>query len=326
MDLKEEIKRDRIKEKLSEKPIKVSRIKTIGKLKVAKSFVEMVIKGYSNSCILMSKGGLGKSFLVVEALKENKLKEDEFAVLTTYSTPLAFYGFLYENKDKLIFLDDIEGILSDKKGLSMLKSALWSIGLERKVCYQSTTELLHERNLPEEFIFTGRIIFACNKLRVKNKDVQAFKSRCLFYEINLSQKETLKMMKEIVKKPYKKLTLKERKSCLSFIKKNVDVTMSNLNFRTLIHIFDVKSYSDKWKPLAYVVMEKTISDIAKLIYSLAGDKPIKKSQLVRALMHEKNWCKKTCYNRIKDWIELEELHTNDLDTYGSVALKPFKSV
>jgi hypothetical protein len=252
-------------------------IKSIKNIEIGKSdtsayfatvyhFVKMVAEGHSNALIIKSKGGIGKSFVVLKTLKEMNVP---FVFLNAYSTPLSFFEFLSSNADKLILLDDCENVLKDKVSVSILKSALWSVTGTRVINYLSTTDKL---KVPSSFIFTGKIIFCINGNLVKNADVQALKSRVLYHEINFTNDEIIKIMYEIAKDDYKDTTFEERKSIVDYLRENTDYS-TDLNFRTLIKSYDIFRYSKinkiDWKPLVagLITKDKYITVVKSLISS-----------------------------------------------------------
>jgi len=213
--------------------------------KNATHYIKMVADGINNSLILKSNGGLGKTYVLLKTLNEMGLKNGkDYVYVNSYSTPLSFYEFLYHNKDKLIILDDFEGVLNNNIGVSILKSALWSATTERTVHYLTTSDKL---TVPNQFTFKGRIIFCLNNGLGNEPESKALQSRALFYEINFSYQDTMKVIYGIAKQPYKDLTDEERLEVANYLKEATDETTDDLNFRTVIKAFDIKVYCKKFK-------------------------------------------------------------------------------
>lgn len=202
-----------------------------------KAMIDMVAKGYSNALIIYSDGGLGKTYHVISHLE--KLKQD-YSLVVGYTTPLQFYKALFEARDKLVVLDDVEGLLEDDRGLSILKSALWSVTPDRVVSYDSSTDLLGD--IPHKFQFSGRIIFTMNHLPDKSRSFNAMVSRCLYYEFKCSHGEKMRILAEIAKQPYKDTTLEDRQAVLGHLIERCSEATANLNIRTLLHLFDAYRY------------------------------------------------------------------------------------
>lgn len=202
------------------------------------TMIDMVASGHSNSLILHSEGGMGKTYNVVSHLKSKNIN---YKMFVGYNTPLQFYIQLYENRDSLIILDDVEGLLEDAKGLSILKSALWSVDDERVVSYSSSTQ--HLEGIPSSFIFTGKIIFTINHFPKRSSNFNAMQSRCLFYSFRVGFEDKIHLLREISKKPYKQTTQKQRDAVLQYISENCNEATENLNIRTMLHLFDAYAYS-----------------------------------------------------------------------------------
>ena len=254
-----------------------------------RELVKIVVKGYSNSLILLSEGGLGKSYTVLQTLKEEGLKDgEEFVYITTFSTPLELYHILYENKDKLVVLDDTEGILTDRKSISILKSALWSANGRRVLNYHSTTGKLQA---PESFEFTGKIIFCINEIG-HDKIIQSLVSRCLFYRLKFSYQEKLKMMEDIAKSEGIATEVME------FIKIYTTPATRNLNFRTLFHIWNAYRYDSdngkdgRWKELAKALLE-TNEELGFVLGLIESARPV--NQQVKEFITTRHMSRRTFF-------------------------------
>ncbi len=217
-----------------------------------KDFVKMVVKGYSNALVLLSDGGLGKSYQVLRTLEEEGLKEGEdYKYICAFSTPLELYHMLYENKNRLIVFDDVEGLLENRKAISLLKAALWSSTEKRVVHYHSTSESLQA---PKEFKFDGKVIICLNDL-TNCKVVNALISRCLVYRFDLSYQQKIGIMEEIATREG------IHQDVIEFIKVSSSLATKNLNFRTLIHLWNAYRYdinndnTGSWKTLGKALLQ-----------------------------------------------------------------------
>jgi len=219
-----------------------------------RDFIRMVALGHSNAVLLLSDGGLGKSYQILKVLQECGLIEGEdYVYLNTYSTPLALYNFLYEHANMLVVLDDMEGLLDDRRALSMLKSILWSASKHRYVHYLSTSPRLF---VPMRFEFTGRVIFALNDLPKATRQLKAVLTRCIVCELKLTHQEILQLMYSIAEKPFKQLTREQRLEVVKFIEENTDETTKDFNLRMLVKGMEMRSYSEtKWRDLLLSTFE-----------------------------------------------------------------------
>lgn len=144
---------------------------------IPKEYIKMVVNKKSKGLLLWGSAGLGKSFSVKRIIKESNLKEgEEYVFISGHITPMQFYKKLYENKDTLVCLDDIN-ILESKINLNMLKACL-SDNCSR-VEYESSSL----KDIPSSFVFTGRVIILLNEKPKNDENLKAVESRILTYHL-----------------------------------------------------------------------------------------------------------------------------------------------
>lgn len=211
-----------------------------------REYVKMVCKGNATGLICIGETGIGKSFNILKALKES---DKEFVYCSGFTTPLEFYIFLFENRDKIIFLDDTKNVLKNEVSLELLKSALFSPTEKRIIRYSSTSPRLR---YPHEFIFNGGIILAINNLtQQQNEDLRAVLDRVLFFNVKFSYQEKLQILADLIKLSYKELSEQERKFIFNWIKEHTNEATINLNFRLLFKLYEVFRYNkEKFDSLA----------------------------------------------------------------------------
>lgn len=216
---------------------------------IPKHYIQMCCDGLSNGCLLTGEGGIGKSRLVTDIIKQRKIP---YAYLNTFVTPLALYKFMYRNKDKLIILDDVDG-LWENRVIALLKAALWEVGGKRVVNWESTSSKLDD--IPLSFEFTGQIIILANKLEIKDVNIRAVVTRINHYEFKFSYGDKIEVMKEIITKPYDGLSYSEREYVLNKLIECSNENTKNFNFRTLIKAFNLYIYDmDKFDVLVKEVL------------------------------------------------------------------------
>lgn len=236
---------------------------------LTKEYVRAVARGYIDALILVSEGGLGKSWITVKTLAEEGLAEGkDYAVLTTFSTPLQLYHKIYEHRDKLLVLDDVEGIVSNRTALSIVKSALWSATPRRIVQYNSTTEKL---KAPESFEFTGRMILCMNELP-NNAVARALRSRAVYYEIRLPHERVVELMREIAdSRKDGPLTEGERREVADYIART-STPATNLDLRTVVKACGLRAFSKNngggWEAMVDGMLER--DEELELLVELAG--------------------------------------------------------
>lgn len=237
-------------------------------------YINMVVHRLSYGVIIASRAGTGKTYTTLNLLEKSNV---EYAYTDSYSTPAAFYIWLYKNRDKIKVIDDVHKLMESDKFSAFLKSVLWDIGGGvRKVSYNSTKNL-EDANygvIPNEFEEKGACIILCNKVNEKNIHVDAILSRVNYVQLEITNQEMLDNMEFVAKKAYKQLTEAERMGVYQFLKENFMQSI-DLNLRTLIKAFNFYEYAkmgkDKeiWKRLtmklikeddAIVVMQQILNN------------------------------------------------------------------
>ncbi len=215
-------------------------------------YIEMVCAGYSNFCIVHSKGGLAKTWSSQAILKK---KKSDYAYLGSFTTPLELYNFLYDNaEEKVILIDDCEGIWENGSIISILKNAT-EINGKRNISWNSTTSKLDGRANTRPF--NSRIILLTNQLPnpEKNPHIQALLSRSFLCRLKLTYREKLDVIREVSKKKYQGLTEKERKNIYEFIERNTSEATEDLSIRSLIKIYHFYLFDRKiWKELGLRIL------------------------------------------------------------------------
>lgn len=142
------------------------------------NLTQMVIDRVTPSLIIVGEGGLGKTHSVRQTIKANDLDEDCYIFLKGYSTARGLYNTLYDNNGKLIIFD-CDSVLEDKVAINILKSALDSYE-KRTISWMAKMNKSDE--YPQQFDFTGRIIFISNKSKEKIDEVIRTRSLTVDYE------------------------------------------------------------------------------------------------------------------------------------------------
>jgi len=214
-----------------------------------KHYAKMVAKHYVNGLLLLSPAGYGKTHTTIQAFKESG---EDFVFCSGFSTPLQFYSYLFEHKDKNIICDDVSNLLKNDICIDMLKSALYSPKDKRIVSYKTSSSKLE---VPSSFIFSGTLTILVNSIK-SNSDLKAVADRVLFLELKFSYKEIIEMLFELSKLPYKELVEFERELIVVWIKENTTNVTKNLNLRLLYKVYEMYRYDkDNWKKLAKKIIQ-----------------------------------------------------------------------
>jgi hypothetical protein len=174
--------------------------------------VRLVARGMANGlCVYGSRGGLGKTRVVLETLKEEGV---EPVVMTGHCTPLAMFMALYEHPQSVVFLDDCDAMFRNLPALGILRSALWEGDKGNRVVNYNSSQL----KVPSSFRFEGRIVFAINTLPRQNHAFSAVLSRVDQFELSASNEEVLVMLRRLAAQGFEgKLTADECQEVVDFI-------------------------------------------------------------------------------------------------------------
>ena len=99
-------------------------------------FAQAFFSGHINLLLIVGDPGLSKS---------RTFKETPNALfLEGSNTPISIYCDVYDNRDKVIVLDDVDGLYSDKKGVNLLK-CLCQTERSKRVTWNTNTPILRSR-------------------------------------------------------------------------------------------------------------------------------------------------------------------------------------
>ena len=205
---------------------------------------QMVVSGITPSLIVTGEGGLGKTHSVTQTIKANDVEEDCYIFLKGYSTARGLYNTLYDNNGKLIIFDDCDSVLEDKVAINILKSALDSYE-RRTISWMAKMNKSDE--YPQQFDFTGRIIFISNKS--KEKIDEAIRTRSLTVDLTMTPDDKIERMGSILGSILPEYSIEVKKQALEFLKTVKDDV--SLNMRMLIMVTKMAStYPSNWRDMA----------------------------------------------------------------------------
>ena len=215
---------------------------------ILNNLTNMVIDGITPSLIVTGEGGLGKTHSITESIEKKGLFGFEFVFFKGYSTARGLYNTLFDNNGKLIIFDDCDSVLEDKVAINILKSALDSYD-KRTITWMAKMNKNDE--YPQQFNFTGRIIFISNKK--KDSIDTAILSRSLTVDLSMTGDEKIQRMSSIIGFILPDVTLDIKTDALTFLSENKD--HSNVNMRTLIMISKMRQCNpDGWKEMAQYML------------------------------------------------------------------------
>ena len=260
---------------------------------IIKDYLKMIKGGRIQSLIVFGKTGLGKTYSVINIAKDEKI---DFVYRSGYTTPLALYRFLYENRDKAILFDDLEGLFSNELAVALLKSALWEADGKRIVCYETTAKEIAD--IPKVFEFTGKIIILTNRINgKKDEHFKALLSRTTNFELIFTYDEMLKMGDEIIES--KGLTEEQKVVVKDIIKRNI-TPASEFNYRMLDRLIEFVKY-DKERAEKLFLYSFEQDERTSLVYSLMNGYMSVSDQIKRFC--EQTGSSRITYFRIKKYLK-----------------------
>jgi hypothetical protein len=227
-----------------------------------RKLVNMVSKEIQVSAIITGKGGLGKSYIVNKTLldagfKDISDKEDfqsfngqkVFRVMKGFSTARAFYKTLYANNNAILICDDMDSIQRDKDAVGIMKAALDSNN-RRIVTWGADNK---NEDIPNSFIYTGRIIFISNM--APDSIDQAIRSRSMMIDLSMTKDEMIDRMEFISKEKdfMPDFDTKHKDDAIGFMRKIKD-SANDLSLRSLISIVKVRAANKDWEDMAEYIM------------------------------------------------------------------------
>jgi uncharacterized protein YuzE len=206
-----------------------------------KLYVDMVISGKQPSLVITGSPGLGKTYLVTKQLKDAGI---EYTHVKGRSTAAGLYLTLYENKDKMLVIDDCDSIFKSEDAVNILKGAL-DADYKREVTWATGKALKDKKGnpVPSKFEFTGRMIFISN-LPQKKID-KAVKDRSFVLEVALRPKDMMDRMERLLPSTHKEIALSVRNQAFGLIKLEYKYDKYlELSMRTLIKAFKIVNEVD----------------------------------------------------------------------------------
>lgn len=271
------------------------------------SYVDMCVKDISTGCLIEGAGGTGKTYRIVNKC----LKSDvEFAYTDSFTTPKAFYIWLYQNRDKdVLIIDDVAGFMNNDKILAFLKGALWAVNNKRIVTYMTSSPIKDEFGdvLPNVCEVTANLVIITNFVNKKSPHVGAVLSRINYCKLEIPREELLRILRQIVKNEYDALSLDEREEVLQYLVDNTSDSTMDLNLRTLFKLYQFRVYSKQcfkpelWKNLALKMLQK--DDRLVLVENLMRDENMKSEEERIKKFSELTGESKSTYYRLKKEIE-----------------------
>jgi len=219
-----------------------------------------VITGKARAVIIYGPPGMSKTYIVRRTLHFSGLqpKKDFEIVKGTALGSGEFYSLLYENRNKLLILDDFDQPLNNPETVNLLKAVTDSysarvVSLPREAKFGSAGDQT-VYNAPEKFEFLGRIILITNLNR--DKIDRALLSRAPAVEVNFDVKKMISALAAMLKFMHPEIPIAMKKEVYDYVLGlyNKDNKL-DLNFRSFQSAVEVRyALPDHWEDLTKVIM------------------------------------------------------------------------
>lgn len=229
-----------------------------------RNYVRMVTGDYSNLLMLDAKGGLGKTYHVLDTLDEECEYEEQWVHQKGFTTPVELYKTLWQARadDAVLFLDDMSGVTSNTKAIDMLKAATETNGDENWVQYRTSREIDHPfidgETLPNTFCFQGRIIISFNDTP-DNHHFDALRDRGIDYHMSFTYQERLEIINELAKdENFSTLSVDKQIDTAKWISQVTDSSF-DVTIRSFEEVLDMREFAEdsgaNWEKMAYEIFD-----------------------------------------------------------------------
>lgn len=134
-------------------------------------FAKAFADGNINLLVVVGDGGLQKSRTLQETVPAGS------CWIQGNASPFGIYLKLYQFRDRLVVIDDVDSLSRNKDGINLLK-CLCQTEPERTVAWLSATRQLAEDKVPREFTTSSRVCIIANQWgNSRNRNLAAVEDR-----------------------------------------------------------------------------------------------------------------------------------------------------
>lgn len=196
-----------------------------------------------NSLMISGRAGTGKTYSVTKALTDEGLIEgDDFITVSGAVSTVIMFKKMFQYRTKVLVFDDCDAVFRDENGRNILKAALDSKKV-RNISYLKKSSLVFDPKdfemdpegefnaienglVPNQFEFSGRVIFISNLPKDKADPDGAIRSRSILIDVNPDDATLMERIKTLL--PHlepRELPLADKEEIFEFMKKAKDVSM-----------------------------------------------------------------------------------------------------
>lgn len=224
------------------------------------NYIQMIINKRMNSLIICGPPGMSKTYMIRRTLYfNNKKPGSDYTIEKGSSLGVnSVYQLIYDNRNKLLILDDFDTPLSNEDIVNLIKAITDSYG--RRIVSLAPEKRISSQGggstnaAPNKFEYKGQLIIITNK---KKEDLDlALRSRSPVVEVSFNTKQIIKSMEKLIKFVAPQVDLKYKMEVFNYIKilqknsKSLDVT-----FRSIKACIDARMGNpDDWKTMAELIL------------------------------------------------------------------------
>ena len=222
-------------------------------------YMKAFSKKQLNLLVVVSRGGLGKTFTAEEALME-----EAPLTFTGHVTPMSLYIEMLERnkeeKDFIAIFDDVDLLIQNKTNVALLKQVC-DTRAEKIIRYSTTSRALGKED--RQFETSCKVLMLMNSLKTGNQNLDALITRAHLIYFNPSDVEILNHMK----------TFAEDKEIISFMDTYAPFSKT-LNLRVYIRAKELKASELNWKDLVVdeLNIDSRLFEIEMLLKKYNNDK------------------------------------------------------
>ena len=189
------------------------------------------------------RAGTGKTYNVTKALTDEGLQDgDDFITVSGAVSTVIMFKKMFQYRTKVLVFDDCDAVFRDENGRNILKAALDSKKI-RTISYLKKSSLVFDPKdfemdpegefnaiesglVPNQFEFSGRVIFISNLPKDKADPDGAIRSRSILVDVNPDDATLMERLKTLL--PYlepRDMPMDDKEEIFEFMKKAKDVSM-----------------------------------------------------------------------------------------------------
>ena len=225
-------------------------------------YVNMVLSGRKPFAVLCGAPGVGKSFRVMQAVKQSGLEKDvDYFLLKAKSSPQALYTKLHDFKSpgQIIIMDDCDDVFKDGDSINILKAAYdssderwisWNTARkipmdpeEAEACDDADFDSVTNRwYYPRQFLYEGGGILITN-YRAGQIDT-AIRNRALICDLEFTPDEIIDIIEKMAPKiEADKYSMEAKEQAIEFLRelnrRKVPINLSIRSFITCVDFFAI---------------------------------------------------------------------------------------